>query len=381
MKKRLLTSLLLCFVLIVSTFSFVGCGSAEGYTLSEDGTYYTFTGLTQYESTEYTILSEVKGVPVTEIAKSAFEQNMTLTKVTIPNSITTMGSSAFNKCGELKEVVIGTGLKIIPESAFANSIKLTTVTFSEGLEEIGRNAFNNCLKLDNVVLPSTVTTLASKAFYKCRRLSSIVLPENLTKLETSCFEECSGLLEVTINKNLTEISVSCFKKCPKIATINFAMDGKLEMIENSAFNGSAVSELVFPDSLKCIKAGAFFNCKQLRKVTFGKGIEFIGGAVSDTAGGAFSEYVAPEDKATDTTHVLEMIFPEEAIGYGWYPTLDPYGSNPGRVYWREGNPGSHDLYFLTPEEIKNNEAREQLAQSMGGYSWAKCKTPNPDYAV
>jgi hypothetical protein len=119
----------------------------------------------------------------------------------------------------------------------------------------------------------------------------------------------------------------------------------------------------------------------LRKVTFGKGIEYIGGSVSDTDGGAFAEIVAEEDKNTDKAHILEMIFPEEAIGYGWYPTLDPYGPMCNRCTWTQGNPGSHDLYFLTPEEIKNNEARQQLCQTMTGYSWAKCKIPNPDNAI
>ena len=380
MKKRLFTSLLLCFVLLASAFSFVGCGAtAEGYTLSEDGTYYTFTGLTQYESTEYTILSEIKGKPVTEIAKSAFAQNMTLVKVIIPDSITKMGSSAFNKCGELKEVVIGTGLKIIPESAFANSIKLTTTTFSEGLEKISKNAFNNCLKLNNVNLPSTVTTLSEKAFYKCRGLTSIVLPENLSKIEISCFEECSSLTSLTINKALEEIPTNCFKKCPKLQTINFAMDGELYLIGNSAFDGAAVTELTFPDSLKGIKAGAFHNCKKLRRVVFGKGIEYIGGSVDPLVGGSFCETISEGE--TDTVHIEEFIFPEEAIGYGWYPSVNKWGSSGNRSFWEEGNNGSHDLYFLTPEEIRNNEARHQLCQTMGGYSWFKCTTPDPEYAV
>ena len=268
-------------------------------------------------------------------------------------------------------------LKIFPNRLFQ---KLTTVNFSEGLEKIGKNAFANCLKLDGIIFPSTVTTLAEKAFLKCIGLSSITLPENLTKIEISCFEGCSGLLEVTINKTLEEISNSCFKDCSKIATINFAMDGVLELIGGSAFLGSAVAELTFPDSLKRIKAAAFFNCKALRKVTFGKGIEFIGGTVSDVAGGAFGEYVSAEDKPNDKAHILEMIFPEEAIGYGWYPSLDAYSLTPSRSYWDPENPGSYDLYFLTPEEIRNNEARQQLCQTMTGYSWAKCKTPNPEHA-
>ncbi|MBR1983896.1 MAG: leucine-rich repeat protein [Clostridia bacterium] len=381
MKRRIITSLALCFVLIMSTFSFLGCtrASTDYYTLSDDGTYYSFTGSAEFAETEYTILSEIKGIPVTEIGQAALSQNTTITKITIPDSVTKMRNNAFSKCGELAEVSIGAGITTLPDSAFAGCSKLTTVTFSEGLEKISRSAFANCIKLDNISFPSTLTTLGEKVFYRCRGLSTITLPENLTKIENSCFEDCSGLTEITINKKLDTISNNCFKNCSRVTKINFATDGVLEVINNSAFfNLSSLEEVTFPDSLKGIKASAFFNCKALRKVTFGKGIEYIGGSVSETAGGAFAEIVAEEDKPTDKAHILEMIFPEEAIGYGWYPTLDPYGPICNRCYGAEG---LDDLYFLTPEEIRNNEARQQLCQNMTGYSWFKCKTPNPDRAV
>lgn len=373
MRKHTITSLMLSFVLIISCFPFMGCGKSKGYVLSEDQTYYIFQGYDEFDETDYTILSEVKGLPVTEIAKNAFSGNATLTTVTIPDSITKIGYEAFSKCSELKEVTIGAGVKAIPESGFNYCQKLTTVTFSEGLEKINKSAFANCMKLDNLTFPSTLTTISEKAFYRCRTLSSVSLPENLTKIETSCFEECSGITEVTINKNLIEISNSCFKNCPKVAKINFAMDGILELIGTSAFFNASVTELTFPDSLRGIKSGAFENNKKLRKVTFGKGIEFIGGNVrsaSDPLGGAFNEIISEGEN--DTIHITEMIFPEDAIGYGWFASLDGWGSSGTPSL--PNKPENADLYFLDPDEIRNNEARVQLCQTMTGYSWFKKKT-------
>ena len=121
MKRRTLVSILLCFVLTLTSFSLFGCVSKKGYVLSEDGTYYIFEGYEGFDETEYTILSEIKGLPVAEIAKSAFYENQTLTTLTIPDSVTKIGSSAFSKCGELKEVTIGSGVKNIPESAFSET--------------------------------------------------------------------------------------------------------------------------------------------------------------------------------------------------------------------------------------------------------------------
>ena len=92
MKGRILISLLLCFVLIISAFSFLGCSesNSEGYILSDDGTYYTFTGIKNLAETEYTFLSEIDGIPVTQIKANAFSQNFTIKKVIIPDSITKM---------------------------------------------------------------------------------------------------------------------------------------------------------------------------------------------------------------------------------------------------------------------------------------------------
>ncbi len=379
MKRRIFTSLMLCLVLLMSCFSFLGCSNTEAYSLSQDGTYYTFVGAEGFEETEYTILSEIKGIPVTEIAENAFSENTTLTKVVIPDSITKMGKGAFYKCGALSEVTIGAGLKNISDSAFEQCSKLATVNFSEGLEKINRNAFSKCLKLNNITFPDTVTTLCEKAFYACRGLTSITLPSNLTKIEISCFEDCSGATEVTINKTLKEISTDCFRKCSKLKKINFAMDGELELIGGSAFLGSAVTELTFPDSLKGIKAGAFFNCKALRTVTFGKSIEFIGGSTSKTEGGAFSLEVRGNE-----AHIEKMIFPDEALGYGWYPSHDGWGSAGERQPWVPSWPDGtiHDaspsLYFITVEEMQSNNGAKPcklFALSMGGYSWFKAKTP------
>lgn len=375
MKRRILTALTLCTVLLLSSLSLFGCGETRDiYVLSDDKTYYICNGNDTFNQTELEIKSEINGLPVKEISELAFYGNETLKKVTIPDSVTKIGKSAFQNCSALNEVTIGSGVKTVSESAFEHCQNLTTVVLSDNVTKISKNAFKNCIKLSEINLPDCITTIGESAFAKCKSLKTVVLPAELTKLDSKAFEDCIKITSLTINKKLEKIGDSSFKNCLTLTTINFATDGALEIIGGSAFWGcSSIAELTFPDSVKGILSSAFYNCKGLRKVTFGKGINYIGGSIP---AGTFV------DDDTSTIHIEEMIFPEEAIGYGWYPTLSEYQSIRSRSYWGgEGYPGDDDLFFLTPEEIRNNEARVQLAQTMGGYAWAKCIDPNPDRAV
>ena len=63
------------------------------YDINPDGTSVTITGYTGYTSPrgEVTIPATLSGLPVTHIGGSAFDQNIGLTSVTIPESVTSIG--------------------------------------------------------------------------------------------------------------------------------------------------------------------------------------------------------------------------------------------------------------------------------------------------
>ena len=73
-----------------------------------------------------------------------------ITKIEIPDTITSIGSSAFEDCSRLTSVVIG-----------------------EGVTTIGDGAFSWCSGLTSVVIPNSMTTIDRKAFYRCDNLKEI----------------------------------------------------------------------------------------------------------------------------------------------------------------------------------------------------------------
>ena len=85
-----------------------------GYGIS-DGFGYVKWGNDPKIDTDIVIPSIYQGLPVTSIARNAFENCKLLTSVVIPSSVTTMGTSAFGYCTSLKKVVIEKGLTKISD--------------------------------------------------------------------------------------------------------------------------------------------------------------------------------------------------------------------------------------------------------------------------
>ena len=122
------------------------------YTLQEDDTIR----LDDYkgaEQREIIIPEVIDGLPVTEIGEACFQNERTLEKVTMPDTVDQIGISAFAGCSELKEAVFSGNLKKIDIKAFENS-GLTNVVLPVSVEIIEAAAFSGCENLETIFLPA-----------------------------------------------------------------------------------------------------------------------------------------------------------------------------------------------------------------------------------
>ncbi len=223
---------------------------------SRDFTFDATTGtIKKYNGNDavVNIPSTISGWPVTKIGEAAFQDNTTITSVTIPASVTEIGSNAFADCTNLTSVhyegdwskltiqsgnpavedaaneqlfefeftpdntaVIVTNYKykgtaadvtipsrykgkpvtMIDHAAFFNSV-VTSVTIPDSVTSIGDNAFGFCSQLTNISIPNSVTYIGFSAFAHCTSLKSITLPSSLRTIGNSAFAGCPSSMTVT----------------------------------------------------------------------------------------------------------------------------------------------------------------------------------------
>jgi hypothetical protein len=110
------------------------------------------------DSSEVRIPSELHGLPVTSIAKSAFKDHITVTRIVIPDSVTSIGTGAFWGCRVLLEIVIPDSVTTIGDEAFSGCSRLSNITIPESITSIGKNAFNDCTDLTKVTFQGTIAS-------------------------------------------------------------------------------------------------------------------------------------------------------------------------------------------------------------------------------
>ena len=102
---------------------------------------------------------------MTSIGNSAFQQCISLTSVTIPNSVTSIWNEAFSGCSSLTSVTIPNSVTTIGNEAFSECNGLTSVTIGSGIVSIYSQAFASCKKLTDVYcLAKAVPSTSINAF-------------------------------------------------------------------------------------------------------------------------------------------------------------------------------------------------------------------------
>ncbi len=124
-----LSVLLLCVPLL--HFS---CGLATDLANLSSFSYELIDGgiaITGYSGTESSLIipDTIDGYTVLRIGNQAFEQNDTLTQVTLPETLTSIGAYAFHSCHSLTEVIIPSQTSSVSAAAFASCSSLEEITF------------------------------------------------------------------------------------------------------------------------------------------------------------------------------------------------------------------------------------------------------------
>ena len=144
------------------------------------------------------IPSKINGISVTGIGDSAFANCISLTSITIPNSVHTIWNSAFSGCSSLTSITIPKSVTSLGEYAFLDCNSLTSITIYDSVSSIGGGAFGGCSSLTSITIPNSVRVITWSTFYDCSSLTSVTIPYTVERIEWCAFSSCNSLTSITI---------------------------------------------------------------------------------------------------------------------------------------------------------------------------------------
>lgn len=216
--------------------------------------------ITKYTGTESTVIlpSTISGWPVTKIGEDAFQDNTTITSVTIPDSVTEIGSNAFAGCtnltsvnyeGDWSNLTIQSGNPAVEDAAkdaaneqlfdfefilnntavivtnykykgTAADVTIPSCYKGKPVTAINNAAFPNSA-VTSVTIPDSITSIPDAAFVNCSQLTNISIPNSVTYIGFSAFSSCTSLKSITLPSSLRTIGNSAFAGCPSSMTVTY----------------------------------------------------------------------------------------------------------------------------------------------------------------
>lgn len=190
---------------------------------------------------------------ITSIGEYAFGHALGITKISLPNSISTIGCSAFEQCSGLLSIVIPSSAPIssIGATAFSGCTSLSSIKLPDCVTLIGDYAFSGCSNLTSISVESGNTVYDSRNDCNAiintdtnmlvRGCQNTIIPDDVTIIGSRAFNGCSGLTAITIPKSVTSISECAFADCglisvtventtpPEITSFTFTYRGNITL--------------------------------------------------------------------------------------------------------------------------------------------------------
>ena len=213
--------------------------------------------ITRYNGTDTVVVipPKINSWHVTKIGEDAFQDNTTITSVTIPANVTEIGSNAFAGCtnltsvnyeGDWSNLTIQSGNPAVQDAAneqlfdfefilnntavivnnykckgTAADVTIPSCYKGKPVTAINNAAFPNSA-VTSVTIPDSITSIPDAAFVNCSQLTNISIPNSVTYIGFSAFDGCASLKSITLPSSLRTIGNSAFAGCPSSMTVTYS---------------------------------------------------------------------------------------------------------------------------------------------------------------
>lgn len=167
-----------------------------------------------------------------------------------------------------------------------SQIKIPETLRGKSVTVIESNAFADCSHLSSITIPPSITDIHAKAFYNCSNLTSITIPSNVTFIGPSVFGGCSKLQSITLpfigarnTGNLEDLLplgyfFGTYHYTDSMAVTQYCYFGGLQIKSPSTFYiPTALTSVAVTGGN--INYGAFYDCRNLKKITIPQSTTFI----------------------------------------------------------------------------------------------------------
>ncbi len=217
----------------------------------------------------------------TTILKHAFYNQINITSVTIPDSVTSICSNAFDEYSKLANInYLGTIDDWLKIDGLYNLMKYDTSNKTFSL---------NGQTVTELVIPNTVTSIPSYAFYSTN-ITSVTIPDSVTSIDYAAFSGCSDIANINYLGTINDwCRINGLYNLMKYSSSNktLVIDGKeitgelvipntVTNIPLSAFSGTKITSIIIPSTITSIGENTFLNCSSFTSITIPDSVTSIG---------------------------------------------------------------------------------------------------------
>lgn len=246
---------------------------------------------------EITIPKSAGGRNVIRIAGYAFDEDCSLKRIIIPDSITGIGKKAFYNSNIREVYYMGSEeqweaiydssddryvrvyYNYTDDESYINEDYSYYVLEDGTVSVTGYTGDSTDIEIPETFESRPVSRIDSgrlfddAPFQGNSSLTSIRFPSGVTSIGEEAFQGCSSLTSVILPDSVTSIGNSAFEDCTSLAGIS--LPSGLESIGNRAFASTALTDISIPDSVTSLGDDIFMYCTSLASVRLSSGITSI----------------------------------------------------------------------------------------------------------